>query len=209
MSGRAFASWWVDGAGAPYEAGELMEKKAGFPYGISAGLAIALVALAWFARGYIEPVGVGAVAPDFEYPTVEGEMQSLSQHRGKVVLLNVWATWCGPCRMEMPSMQRLYDELADDGLEILAVSVDVRPGETDAGGNPGGDVAEFARSLDLTFPILLNPAGDIQRTYQTTGVPETFLIGPDGKIYRKVSGGTEWDAPAYREQIQRLLEQAG
>jgi len=185
-----------------------MAPKAGFPYAITAGLAFGLVALAWIARDHIQPVTVGREAPDFAYPTLTGDTLALSDFRGQVVLVNVWATWCIPCRTEMPSMQRLYDEMGEQGLEILAVSIDVAQGQRDRSGNLGGGVAAFTDSLGLTFPILLNPEGDIQRLYQTTGVPETFLVGPDGQIYRKVAGGTEWDSPAYQEQIRRLLERA-
>lgn len=102
-------------------------------------------------------------------------------------------------------MQRLYEALADDGLEILAVSVDAALGETDAFGRPGGDIQAFTEMLGLTFPVLENPSGDIQRLYQTTGVPESFLIDKDGVIVKKVAGPTEWDAPQNRELIRRLL----
>ena len=104
-------------------------------------------------------------------------------------------------------MQRLYEELADTDFEILAVSVDVRFGEQDPNnGQLGGDLVAFAEEFGLTFPILHNPGGDIQRTYQTTGVPETFLIGRDGVIYKKVAGGTSWDADVNMELVRRLLD---
>jgi cytochrome c biogenesis protein CcmG, thiol:disulfide interchange protein DsbE len=122
-----------------------------------------------------------------------------------VVLVNIWATWCGPCRTEMPSMERLYKKLGDEDFEIMAVSIDAELGFFDRAGNAGGDIKAFADSLGLTFPLLHNPSGDIQRLYRTTGVPETFLIGRDGIIYKEVAGGTEWDAPDHQELIQRLL----
>ena len=102
-------------------------------------------------------------------------------------------------------MQRLFEGLQDTDFEILAVSVDARLGEADAFGRPGGDLRAFADEMDLTFKILHNPSGDIQRTYQTTGVPETFLIGRDGLIYKKVAGGTDWDAPVNLQLVRRLL----
>ncbi len=178
------------------------------PYGITALAVLGLVALAYASQGWIRPVTAGAQAPDFTYPDLTGQTLSLEEHRGKVVLVNVWATWCGPCRVEMPSMQRLYEEMAADGFEILAVSIDARPGERDATGNPGGDVRSFAEEFGLTFPILLDPAGTVQRTYQTTGVPESFLVDGDGVIRRKVAGGIEWDTPALKEQVRGLLEEA-
>ncbi len=178
------------------------------PYGITALAVLALVALAYASQGWIRPVTAGAEAPDFTYSDLDGEPKSLSDFRGKVVLVNVWATWCGPCRVEMPSMQRLYEEMADDGFEILAVSIDAREGERDVVGNPGGNVRDFADELGLTFSILLDPAGTVQRTYQTTGVPESFLVDGDGVIRRKVAGGIEWDTPALKEQVRGLLEEA-
>lgn len=103
-------------------------------------------------------------------------------------------------------MQRLWEALEDDDFEILAVSVDASLGEVDSAGRPGGDVWAFADSLGLTFTILHDPSGGIQRTYQTTGVPESFLIGRDGTIYKKVIGAMEWDAGQNRELIERLLD---
>ena len=178
------------------------------PYGITAVAVLGLVALAYASQGWIRPVTAGAEAPDIRYPDLRGEEIALSELRGQVVLVNVWATWCGPCRVEMPSMQRLYEEMSDDGFQILAVSIDAAPGERDASGNIGGDVRAFVEEYGLTFPILLDPAGTVQRTYQTTGVPESFLVDGDGVIRRKVAGGIEWDTPALKEQVRGLLEEA-
>ena len=80
-----------------------------------------------------------------------------------------------------------------------------RLGERDVGGRPGGDLEAFAADLGLTFPILHNPAGDIQQVYQTTGVPESFVIDKQGVIMKKIAGPTEWDAPENEELIRRLL----
>ncbi len=168
------------------------------------GVAI-VVLMAWVNRDRLQPVTAGTPAPEFAIPDLDGEVVRLSDHLGKVVMVSIWATWCGPCRYEMPSMERLYKELAADGFEILAVSIDADPGTFDLFGRPGSDIQAFADTLGLTFPLLHNPSGDIQQLYQTTGVPETFLVGRDGIIYKKVAGGTEWDAPDHQELIQRLL----
>jgi peroxiredoxin len=165
-----------------------------------------VVTAAWVGRERYQPVLAGAAAPDFTVTTMKGEPVALSDYRDRVVLLNVWATWCEPCRYEMPSMQRLYEAIGDPGFEILAVSIDAPIGKTDAAGRPGGDLGAFAKEYGLTFTILHNPSGDIQRTYQTTGVPESFLIGRDGLIYRKVAGPTEWDLPVNKELVRRLLD---
>ena len=164
-----------------------------------------VVLMAWVNRDRLQPVMPGSPAPEFAVPGLDGKIVRLSDHLGDVVLINIWATWCGPCKYEMPSMERLYRELADDGLKILAVSIDAEPGTFDPFGRPGGDIQAFADSLGLTFTLLRNPSGDIQQLYRTTGVPETFLVGRDGIIYKKVAGGTEWDAPEHQELIRRLL----
>ena len=170
------------------------------------GLAV-VVLMAWVKRDHFTPVGPGMPAPQFQAQDRDGNPVNLATYGDQVVLLNVWATWCPPCVKEMPSMQRLYEELADDDFEIVAVSVDAPSGQRDAAGNPGGNVWQFADSLGLTFPIVHDPEGRIQRQYQTTGVPESFVIGRDGVIYRKVAGATEWDAPQYVEFIRRLLSE--
>ena len=105
-------------------------------------------------------------------------------------------------------MERLYRQLDDDDFEILAVSVDAAPGERDERGNPGASkrkLADFAEEYDLTFPILHDPSGDIQELYQTTGVPESFLVDRDGVIVKRIAGATIWDHENYRELVSRLL----
>jgi thiol-disulfide isomerase/thioredoxin len=131
----------------------------------------------------------------------------LSDFEDKVVLVNIWATWCLPCREEMPSMQRLYDAFEGEGFEILAVSVDAPFGQVDeASGYEGGYLEAFAKEYGLSFPILHNGSGSIRQMYQTTGVPESFVIAKGGLIFKKVAGPTEWDLPVNQELIRRLLE---
>lgn len=175
------------------------------PYAFAlVGLGLIVLA-AWMNRGRLRPVGAGTVAPQFEVSDLEGNPARLSDYEGEVVMINIWATWCAPCRFEMPSMERLHQRFKDDGLRILAISVDAKLGEADQVGRPGGDLQAFADSLGLTFTILHDPSGEIQHLYQTTGVPETLLVGRDGVIYKKVAGPTEWDAPEHQELIRRLL----
>src|SRR5690606_16354584 len=106
-------------------------------------LLVALVALGWTVRDRFLPVEVGTAAPSFPARDLQGNPVSLDALRGEVVLLNIWATWCPPCREEMPSMQRLHDQLAEEGLRVVAVSIDAASGQVDAGGRPGGDIAAF------------------------------------------------------------------
>jgi peroxiredoxin len=179
------------------------------PYFWAIVAGVALVVVAWVGRANYQPVITGAVAPDFSAMALDGDTVTLADYADKVVLLNIWATWCGPCRTEMPSMQRLNESLegapgAED-FEILAVSIDVPLGRRDRSGNLGGDLRAFADEFDLTFPILHDPSGSIQRIYQATAVPESFVIGKNGVIYKKVAGQTEWDAPDNQELVRRLL----
>ncbi len=146
------------------------------------------------------PVTVGKAAPSFTASTLDASAarKTIADYRGEVVLLNIWATWCGPCRVEMPSMQRLHDEFAPQGLKIVAVSID------DAGKEQL--IRDFAKEYALTFEILHDPTGGIQKSYQTTGVPETFVIGRDGTIRKKVIGAANWSSDANRALVRSLLE---
>ena len=124
-------------------------------------------------------------------------MKGIGDYAGEVVLLNIWATWCGPCRIEMPSMQRLEKRLGPKGLKIVAVSVD------DPGMEPR--MKAFADELGLTFEILHDAPGRIRQIYQTTGVPETFIIGRDGLIRRRIIGADDWSSEANIAFFERLL----
>ncbi len=169
-----------------------------------AGCAAAILIALWSVRDRFRPIGAGSPAPNFAAALESGARMELSDFGADVVLLNVWATWCAPCKDEMPSIQRLYDEFSRDELEIAAISIDAGAGLLDLLGRPGGDPFAFADSLGLTFPILVDPEGRIQRLYRTSGVPESFVIGPDRTIYKKIAGPTEWDSPANRELVRRL-----
>ena len=145
------------------------------------------------------PVTVGSKAPDFKATTVDGvpATKTIADYNGDVVLLNIWATWCLPCRTEMPSIQSLHDRFAARGLKVLAVSVD-NPGTAD-------EIRKFRDQYGLTFEILHDESGAIKRDYQTTGVPETFVIGRDGVIRKKVIAAADWDSPANRALFGQLL----
>jgi peroxiredoxin len=169
-------------------------------------LILVLIGFGWSARDKFSPVVVGSIAPDFPATSIDGKPVSLDDLKGEVVLLNIWATWCDPCREEMPSMQRLYEQLGPQGLKIIAVSIDAPIGSTDKGGQPGGDVQAFATSFGLTFPIWLDPPGNVQRAYRATGVPESFVIDRQGTIVKKVIGATDWSSESNIDLLKRLLE---
>src|SRR5690606_3275578 len=145
------------------------------------------------------PVTVGSEAPEFAAMTLDAQPRemSLAEHEGKLVLLNIWATWCGPCRQEMPSIERLHQRFANHGLQVIAVSID----------NAGMEqtIGDFVDELDLTFQILHDPMNRISTRYQVTGYPETFLIDRDGVIRKKVIGEADWSSPENQALIAALL----
>jgi cytochrome c biogenesis protein CcmG/thiol:disulfide interchange protein DsbE len=149
------------------------------------------------------PLKIGDRAPEFVAVSLsDSTTKGIDDYRGEVVLLNIWATWCGPCRVEMPSMERLERELGPKGLKIVAVSIDVAGSEQ--------RIRDFANELGLTFELLHDAPGVIQRDYQTTGVPETFIIGRDGRVRRRIIGADDWSSPANIAFLERLLaEPAG
>lgn len=161
-------------------------------------LAGAAAALVRFApdSGRVE---IGAEAPDLRVlDLASGDSVSLrTGYDDTVTLVNIWATWCIPCRTEMPSMQEAYAALKDRGFRIAAVSIDE--------GDPE-PVREFGRELGLTFDLLHDRSGRIQQLYQTTGVPESFLLDRRGRIVKRVIGAHDWNSPANRALIERLLE---
>jgi peroxiredoxin len=167
---------------------------------VALGLA-ALVLLLWSQRGSFGPADVGAEAPSYAAATLAGDTLRLDDLRGRVVLLNVWATWCIPCVEEMPALQRLHDRLEQEGLSVVAVSVDAgSPGNGDA------DVSSFVDRFGLTFTVLRDASGRIEDAFGVAGLPTTFVIDRNGRIHRKVLGAREWDDPTLASEIQSLLE---
>ncbi len=164
---------------------------------IVAGLALGAGALVAFGPE-IEGVEVGRRAPDYTAVRL-GTSDSVSLHtagNGQVTLVNIWATWCIPCRAEMPAIEKLYQTLGPKGLRIIAVSIDEGSVE---------DVQSFVRELGLTFEILHDKSGDIQRVYQTTGVPESFLLDRKGIIVKKIIGEHPWASPSNQRLVTDLL----
>lgn len=150
------------------------------------------------------PVSVGSKAPPLSAVTVDSappETKTLADYKGQVVLLNIWGTFCLPCRDEMPAIEKLHEAMAPKGLHVVAVSID----------DPGSEakIRAFRKEFGLTFDILYNPSGTVQNDYQTTGVPETFVIARDGVIRKKVIGASDWDSESNRALIAQLLSERG
>jgi cytochrome c biogenesis protein CcmG, thiol:disulfide interchange protein DsbE len=146
------------------------------------------------------PVKVGAEAPAYAAETLDGERTALSQLRGRPVLLNVWATWCHPCRQEIPALEQLHRAYSARGLHVIGVSID--QGDQEQG------IREFLTEYGASYPIWLDPDGEIQTTYSTMGVPNTFLIGPDGRILWKHVGPVTADNAELRGLIEKSLQSA-
>jgi len=134
-------------------------------------------------------------ARDFTVPTPDGKSLKLSSYRGKVVFLNFWATWCPPCKEEMPSMERLYQRFKDQGLVVLAVSID-------AEGAPV--VTPFVKEHKLTYPVGLDPKMELANTYGVRALPSSFVIDRDGRLAAVAVGPRVWDNVAAHALIERL-----
>jgi len=146
-------------------------------------------------KGYA--LKVGTEAPGFRLPSLAGGEVDLASQRGKVVVLNLWATWCPPCVAEMPSLERLHRALSPEGLSVVTVSTD----EDEA------SLREFVSQRALTIPVLMDPGGRVAANkYRTTGYPETFLLDREGRILKHVVGPAEWDSPEMLGELRRLLE---
>lgn len=190
-------------------------------WGIIAGVVALLVLGGWIATrtlgDEISSIGPGSDAPAFAAPVVQAaaphgatasaaprttpQVRSLADYHGQVVLVNIWATWCGPCREEIPSLEALYRDFAPRGFKILAVSVD-----DDA--NAPQTVRNFLAPFHVTYDVLLDKNGSVQKAFRPTGFPENFVIGADGVI-RKKAYAQDWNSPENRALIARLLDEPG
>ena len=138
------------------------------------------------------------MAPDFTLPNAQQQAVSLSSLRGKVVLLNFWATWCGPCQGEMPSLEALYRRYQDKDFVVVGVSLDEE-------GWPA--IQEFTKQIPVSFPILLDAQQMISDLYQVYRIPETYLIDSGGKIVDKFVGPQDYDKEVFYRKVERALSQ--
>lgn len=162
------------------------------------GLTVVLgAALLWRVEPYLRKhnVDVGDRAPGFTLTTDSGQGVSLEDYRGKYVLLNFWATWCGPCVQETPSLNRLHEELSDKGLVVLGVSIDEDKQAYDA----------FLERFGITFPTVRDPLRDVPAEYGTYLYPESYLIDRDGYVVREYPGPENWMRPEVVNYIRSLL----
>ena len=136
-------------------------------------------------------------APDFTLSTLSGTSLSLAELRGKVVLLNFWATWCVPCRKEMPAIEALYQRYKERGLEVLAISLDKIP---------AAPVEAFVKEVGVTYRIALDPSWGTARTYGVRGLPATFLIDRAGNVVLRELGERDWMEEARQQTVEELLQ---
>ena len=145
-------------------------------------------------RGVVKP---GEPAPNFRLRDMNGRIVALSDLRGKVVLLNFWATWCGPCRVEMPAMERLYRAYDRKDFEILAVSTDAQ----------GVAVTRpFQQENKLTFPILHDADFRVGLSYGARTLPMTFMVDREGTVRQHIFGARDWEAPEAHQLIELLMK---
>jgi peroxiredoxin len=137
----------------------------------------------------------GTAPPAFDSATPTARSYSLADLRGKVVILNFWASWCAECRPEMPALQRLHRDYSTRGLVIIGINA-----REDA-----PTIRRYAKKLSLTFPLLLDPDGKINATYGVVGLPATFIIGRDGRAIAFAVGTREWTGAPARALIEALL----
>ena len=163
-------------------------------------LFVALFAMFFIAKdrgGSVTIVQEGDRAPEFTLPSPDGRRVSLSQFRGKVVMVHFWATWCPPCVEEMPMLQKLYDSLKGGDFELLAVSVDEGGPEV---------VMRFMRRNGLSLPLLFDPDKTVASLrYGTFKFPETYVIDRDGIVRRKIIGSRDWTLPVNVDPLRALL----
>ena len=148
----------------------------------------------YFSLG-IQRIDPPQKAEDFTLRTLEGERVSLKDYRGKVILLNFWATWCGPCRMEMPSMEKLWQDFKEEDFVILAIDIQ----------EEGKLVSSFMKERNLSFPVSLDAKGNVARSYGVRGIPTTFFLNPKGETIGKAVGARDWASEESFRLIRQLL----
>lgn len=161
-------------------------------------LAVVVLGLSLLLTLVRAPSSAPRVAPDFVLPDLTGQAVRLSQLKGKIILLNIWATWCPPCRKEMPTMEVLYQKLKGADFVMLAASQDVDGKNT---------VAPYLQEGGLTFPVLLDVSGEVGKKYGVTGYPETFIIDRQGMIVYRHIGYNDWSQPQVESALRRLADQ--
>ena len=146
----------------------------------------------------IEPLSAPKQAPAFKLEKLDGQQAQLSDYSGKLILLNFWATWCTPCRHEMPAMEKLWQKYQDQGFVMLGVSNDSERHKK--------RVKTFVRKMDLSFPILLDTESEVSDLYDVSGIPVSYLISPEGQLLAEIVGIREWASGEAFALVESLLQ---
>lgn len=165
--------------------------------GLLAGIGEAGISDPYVAAG-LQRVTADTAAPAFNIKTVDGRLVNSNSLRGKVVLINFWATWCGPCKEEMPTLQRLKQIFGPDEFELVAITTDQQRAAIQA----------FVKELGLEFPILLDETKDISSAFGVRGLPTTVVIDQQGRLRGRAVGPRVWDSPDAVALIKSLMEPA-
>jgi peroxiredoxin len=142
----------------------------------------------------LTPIAERPAAPDFDLKDPDDRPQRLADYRGKAVILNFWATWCPPCREEMPSMQRAHEAVADDGIAVIAINV----------GEDADTINQFLADTPVAFPLPMDLDSRVVQSYPVRGLPTTFVIDPEGRLIYVATGEREWDDPKILDQVRAL-----
>jgi peroxiredoxin len=142
----------------------------------------------------LDPIPDKPAAPGFELKGPDGEIYRLMDMKGQPVIVNFWATWCPPCRAEMPAMQRAWEKLKDQGVMLVAVNV----GESEA------EIAAFAEQMEVSFPLPMDTNMTVAQSWPMKGLPTTFIVDPEGHLVYRAQGEREWDDPALLALVRGL-----
>ena len=148
------------------------------------------------SKNTIKQLSERIATPNFELNDLDDSSRTLDEFDGKVIAVNFWATWCPPCREELPSMQATYEEFKDDGFIILGINV----------GEDWGVVASFLDALEIDFPILLDLESNTMNEWGGYGLPTTFIVDRSGSITHRIDGGRNWGDPLFRNQLIEIIK---
>lgn len=161
-------------------------------------LFVGIVTSAWGESKVLHPVKGQPPAPDFELKDIDGSIHKLTDYRGKVVIVNFWATWCPPCRFELPSMERLWQKTKDRGVMMLAINL----------GEDADTIFTFTSDYPVSFPLLLDPDSSVTKEYSVLGIPTSYVINPQGQIIYRAVGTREWDDEQLTGAILALTKES-
>lgn len=149
------------------------------------------------ATGVSAPPVVGAVMPSYTAELIAGGKFDIEEQKGKVTLLNIWATWCGPCRAEIPDLQKLHDRYESRGFKVVGVSVDADGTEQ--------EVRDFVRDQSMRYPVALDPKGELADMFEASAIPTSVLVDREGKVLWIETGTISFDDPEINQLIEKSL----